>query len=96
MTYQEIEQIRDATYIQTNRLADNHDQWIRDFDGTSCRVWGDILQKMAMAERAYKAAYSEEQKAAMWEDMFNFVKGQAEYAFGYYAAKCEEHGKRKE
>lgn len=95
MTYQEIEQIRVATYKQTVRWDDNMNQYHRDIDGTACRTWGEVMQLMERAENAYKAAYSEEQKAAMWEDMFNFVKNQAESCFGYYAAKCEEHGKEK-
>lgn len=95
MTYQEIEQIKDATFKQTTRLDDNFDQYYRDIDGTACRAWGEVLQLMDRAERAYTAAYSEELKDAMWEDMYNFVKNQAERNFGYYAANCEKHGKEK-
>lgn len=94
MTYQEIEQIKDATYSQTTQWNDNTDQYRRDTDGMACRVWGEVLQKMELAEKHYASVYSEDMKSAMWEDMFNFVKGQAACAFGYYAAKCEEHGQR--
>jgi hypothetical protein len=96
MTHQEIEQIKDATYTQTTRSCDIFNQYIRDIDGAACRTLGDVLQTMEIAEKSYKASYSDEQTAAMWEDLFNYVKNYVSCAFGFYAAKCEEHGKRKE
>lgn len=94
MTYQEIEAIKDATYKQTIRITDSMDQYHRDIDGANCRAWGEVLQIIERAERCYSSVYSENMKAAMWEDMFDFVKNQAQYNFGYYAAKCDEHGRR--
>lgn len=95
MTYQEIQQIKDASYKQTTRSCDIFGQYIRDIDGAACRTLGDILQMMEIAERSYKASYSDEQAAAMWEDLFTYVKNYVSHAFGFYAAKCEEHGKEK-
>lgn len=95
MTYQEIEHIKDATYKQTTRITDSIDQYHRDVDAASCRAWGEFLQIMDRAEWCYSSVYSDDMKAAMWEDMFNSVKDQATRYFGYYAAKCDGHGKEK-
>lgn len=94
MTYLEIERIKDATYNQTTRFTDSIDQYHRDSDAATCRAWGEVLQIMDRAERCYSSVYSESMEAAMWEDMFNFVKNQAQFNFDYYAARCDEHGRR--
>lgn len=94
MTYQEIEQIKDATYKQTMRTTDSMDQYHRNTDAATCRTWGEVLQIMDRAERCYSSVYSEDMKAAMWEDMFNYVKNQVQYNFGYYTERCEEHERR--